>query len=400
MNSLSRRTLATILFGLIVFGIGQTVLFAMLGPVARDIGLDVVDVGLVVTVSALVVVVVSPFWGRAADRWGRTRTLTLGLAGYAVTTALFAYVLHLGLIGEISVYVVFGLMLASRVLYALVAAAIQPSASAIVAAATDEAGRASGMALVGAGFVFGTILGPVIGAGLVGWGLLTPLFATAGLAGLAAIATLVWVESPVGSETKAAKAAVKPSDPRLWPTLLLAALAFVTIAMTQQTLSFYVQDLLGLDSAAATRHVGFALAGFALAALAGQILIVRQLSPTPRTMLRLGAAGLLTGFVALASAQNLALIVAGCVALGVGYGVIMPGLQTTASLAVGQAEQGAAAGLVSAAMALGFVVGPILGTSLYYVEPRLPFLTAVGLSIGLLAAVASDRLAPVARRIG
>ncbi len=170
--------------------------------------------------------------------------------------------------------------------------------------------------------------------------------------------------------------------------------------LTQQTLSFYVQDLLSLDSAAATRHVGFALAGFALAALASQILIVRQLSPTPRTMLRLGAAGLLTGFVALALAQNLALIVAGCIALGVGYGVIMPGLQTTASLAVGQAEQGAAAGLVSAAMALGFVVGPILGTSLYYVEPRLPFLMAVGLSIRLLAAVASDRLAPVARRIG
>ncbi|WP_162241487.1 MFS transporter [Methylobacterium sp. Leaf86] len=161
-----------------------------------------------------------------------------------------------------------------------------------------------------------------------------------------------------------------------------------------------IWGLLSLDSAAATRHVGFALAGFALAALASQILIVRQLSPTPRTMLRLGAAGLLTGFVALALAQNLALIVAGCTALGVGYGVIMPGLQTTASLAVGQAEQGAAAGLVSAAMALGFVVGPILGTSLYYVEPRLPFLMAVGLSIGLLAAVASDRLAPVARRIG
>lgn len=170
--------------------------------------------------------------------------------------------------------------------------------------------------------------------------------------------------------------------------------------LTQQTLSFYVQDLLSLDSAAATRQVGFALAGFALAALASQILIVRQLSPTPRTMLRLGAAGLLTGFVALALAQNLALIVAGCIALGVGYGVIMPGLQTTASLAVGQAEQGAAAGLVSVAMALGFVVGPILGTSLYYVEPRLPYLMAAGLSIGLLAAVASDRLAPVARRIG
>ncbi|MGX5775914.1 MFS transporter [Methylorubrum zatmanii] len=390
MKTLPRKTMAALLFGLIVFGIGQTVLFAMLGPVARDIGLDVVDVGLIVTVSALVVVLVSPAWGRVADRWGRTRTLTLGLGGYAVTTLLFAWVLHLGLEGEISPYWSFGLLLGSRVLYALVAAAIQPSASAIVASGTDAANRSSGMALVGMGFVLGTILGPLVGAAFIGWSLLAPLFVTVALAVLAAFAAAFLVEEPTWERADDG-VALKASDPRLRSTLLLAALAFVTIAITQQTLSFFVQDLLGLDAAAATRKVGLALAAFALAALATQILLVRRYTPSPRTLLQGGAALLLAGFVALSLAGHLAVVVGGCLALGVGYGLAMPGFQSSASLAVGPAEQGAAAGLVSAAMALGFVIGPILGTSLYYAEHRLPFIAAAALCLGLLGAVTAMR---------
>ena len=90
-------------------------------------------------------------------------------------------------------------------------------------------------------------------------------------------------------------------------------------------------------------------------------------------------------------AGHLAVVVGGCLALGVGYGLAMPGFQSSASLAVGPAEQGAAAGLVSAAMALGFVIGPILGTSLYYAEPRLPFIAAAALCLGLLGAVTATR---------
>lgn len=390
MKTLSRKTLAALLFGLIVFGIGQTVLFAMLGPLARDIGLDVVDVGLIVTVAALVAVLASPAWGRVADRWGRTRTLTIGLGGYAVTTLLFAWVLQLGLAGEIPPNWTFGLLLASRILFALVAAAIQPSASAIVASGTDSANRASGMALVGMGFVLGTILGPVVGAAFVGWSLLAPLFVTVGLAILAALGAAFLVVEPAWQRSDD-KVALKPNDPRLWPTLLLASLAFVTIAITQQTLSFFVQDLLGLDAAAATRKVGFALAAFALAALVTQIMLVRRPALAPRNMLQIGAALLMAGFLTLSLAGNLTVVIGGCLALGIGYGLVMPGFQSSASLAVGPAEQGAAAGLVSAAMALGFVVGPLLGTSLYHAEPRLPFIVAATLCLGLLCAITMMR---------
>jgi MFS family permease len=384
MTTLSRGTLSAVLFGLVVFGLGQTILFALLGPLARDIGLDVIEIGIVVTISALVVVVVSPAWGRISDRWGRRRTLAFGLAGYAVTTLLFVAVLHLGLSGVTSPLTTFALMVASRILYALIAAAIQPSAAALVADGTSPDQRASGMALVGAGFMLGTILGPLLGAALVGWGLLTPLLVTTGLALVSAAAALLLIDAPSAAPRDATTTKIKPTDPRLGAILCLAVIAFITIAITQQTLSFYVQDLLKLDAVETTRRVGIALAGFAVAALLTQASLVRRYSFSPSVLLRAGSLLLSAGFVALTFATGLTVVVAACVLLGVGYGLVMPGFQTAASLAVDPAEQGAAQGLISAAMALGFVVGPILGTSLYKIAPPVPYAASALLCLGLL----------------
>ncbi|MPZ36359.1 MAG: MFS transporter [Rhodospirillales bacterium] len=382
MTALSRGTLSALLLSLIVFGLGQTILFALLGPLARDIGLDVIQIGVVVTISALVVVVASPVWGRISDRWGRRATLALGLAGYAATTLLFVFVLHLGLTGATVPLTTFVLMVASRILYALVAAAIQPSAAALVADGTSLDQRASGMALVGAGFMLGTILGPLLGAVLVGWGLLTPLLVTTGLALAAAVAAFLLVDAP-SPGIREATAKLKPTDPRLAAILCLAAIAFITIAITQQTLSFYVQDLLNLDTVETTRRVGAALAGFAIAALLTQASLVRRFSLSPPVLLRTGSLLLSVGFVALTFANGLTVVVAACVLLGVGYGLVMPGFQTAASLAVDPTEQGAAAGLISAAMALGFVAGPILGTSLYKIAPPIPYAASAALCLGL-----------------
>jgi MFS transporter, DHA1 family, tetracycline resistance protein len=61
----------------------------------------------------------------------------------------------------------------------------------------------------------------------------------------------------------------------------------------------------------------------------------------------------------------------GCCGLGVG--LCYPGCVSAASLSVGTEEQGSLAGLTTALPALGSIVGPVLGTGLYEIAPRLAY---------------------------
>ena len=69
--------------------------------------------------------------------------------------------------------------------------------------------------------------------------------------------------------------------------------------------------------------------------------------------------------------------------LGWGWGGCA-GFFAGASLAVGPEEQGAVGGLISACPAAGFVLGPLIGTSLYQFNSTLPYLGAVLLMIPLI----------------
>ena len=76
----SKVATAIIMPALIAFSMGQTVLFAVLGPVARDIGLSELQVGSIISATAVVFVFASPVWGHISDRWGRKKVMVFGLA--------------------------------------------------------------------------------------------------------------------------------------------------------------------------------------------------------------------------------------------------------------------------------------------------------------------------------
>lgn len=75
-------------------------------------------------------------------------------------------------------------------------------------------------------------------------------------------------------------------------------------------------------------------------------------------------------------AGNIPLLVVAMGVIGLGLGLVAPGFTAGASLAVGPDEQGAVGGLISACPAGGFVLGPLVGTSLYQLQPILPYLVA------------------------
>jgi MFS family permease len=248
-----RRTRGLLVAGLMLFAMGQTIPFAVMGPVARAIGLAEWQVGVVIAASALTVMLVSPAWGRLSDRWGRKRVIVIGLLAYGLSTTLFAAVLWGGMAGLAGVMATFAMLVATRVLYALGSAGIQPSAVALMADLTSGRDRSAGMALVGAAFGVGTVLGPAVAAGLVGFGVLTPLIAVAAAAIVVAMMAKFQMVDAQRQKAEAMKESAPVRLPEGLPILLAVTfLAYVAVATLQQTAAFFIQNFTGTGAAAET----------------------------------------------------------------------------------------------------------------------------------------------------
>ncbi len=372
-------TKAILFVGLMVFAMGQTILFALAGPVARDIGLAEWQIGAIVSAAAIMFVLVSPVWGRLSDRWGRRTVISGGLFAYGVTTLMFAAVLYAGLQGWVGAALAFAGLLGARLLYALLSGGIQPASMALMADVTSARDRSAGLALIGAGFGLGAVLGPALAAMLVRFGVLTPLFTVAALSAVMAVLTRVWIREPVRHVASGQGGLDARIDLRaLAPALALAFGAYVAISTLQQTTAFYIQDFTGSDAARAAQLSGYAFMALAAATLLVQGAVVQAFKPTPSRMLGIGLPLSALGVAVYLAAPNLIWVIAGFAVMGAGFGLVQPGINAFASLQVDAGRQGGVAGYAQAAAAGGFVVGPLAGTLLYGLTPRAPLMLALG----------------------
>jgi len=353
--------------------LGLSILFPILGPLGRELGLSEVQVGLFSTAYALMQFLLSPYWGRRSER-GRKPILLLGILGFALSFFLFGLFAFLGQKGLLSPSLLFPLLLLTRLLGGAFSSATLPTAQAYVADVTGRENRTAGMALLGAAFGLAVILGPALGAGLAAlFGLLAPVFFSAGLALLNALFVhLVLPESRTGAPREVRR--LSPLDPRVFPLLLLGFTLNLSGVALEQTVAFYFQDRLGLSGVATAKAVGTALVLYGLVAVFIQGFLVRRLSWPPRTLLLLGIPLGILGFLTLVLAQSFFALTLALALQGAGVALAGPGVTAALSLAVGEGEQGLVAGLNSSAQALGRMLGPLLGTGLYRLAPEAPYL--------------------------
>lgn len=383
--SAPRRGLLVMGLALSCFSMGQTVLFAVLPPAGRAMGLEPFQIGLVFTVSALVVSLSSPLWGRASDRLGRKRVFVLGMVGYGAFTLVFAVALQLGLAGWYTGWTAFAVLAGTRVLFGLTGGAPHPASTAYTADVTTPEERTRYLALMGAMFGLGSLTGPALGTLLAPFGVLVPLYTAAGLA-LVATAAAAWlVPAPARRARPAAGPRLRLTDPRVLPLFLAALLNFVAVGAFQQTTAFYVQDRLGLDDVATVQYAGVVFAVMAGATLFAQLVLVQRLRPPPLLMALVGLPAAACGFLLLGVAGGLAALVVTYGLVGLGFGLTQPALMAMVSLQVAPEEQGAAAGWISMAPPMGWVIGPALGAALYQWQPVAPALMDAGLATGALA---------------
>ncbi|WP_243029984.1 MFS transporter [Thermus altitudinis] len=363
--------------------LGLSILFPILGPLGRELGLSEVQVGLFSTGYALMQFLLSPLWGRLSER-GRKPILLLGILGFGISFLLFGLVALLGQKGFFSPGLLFLLLLLTRLLGGAFSSATLPTAQAYVADVTGRENRTAGMALLGAAFGLAVILGPALGAGLAAFfGLLAPVFFSAGIALLNALfVALVLPESrPQGSIPPDR---LSPWEGHIFPLLLLGFTLNLSSVALEQTIAFYFQDRLGLSGVETARSVGLALVLYGLVAVFIQGFLVRRFSWPPRTLLLTGVPLGVLGFLLLVAAHTFPLLALGLALQGAGAALAGPGVTAALSLAVGEGEQGLVAGLNSSAQALGRMLGPILGTGLYRLAPEAPYLLGAGLLLMVL----------------
>lgn len=374
-------------------GMGQTVVFAIVPMLGREMHLDELVFRLpllgiqfqprelaITSLSAMAAVIfffAAPFWGRLSDRLGRKPVILMGLLGYAVGSTVFNLASYVGLSGLLGGAALYFLLVVSRAFHALVMSGTHPGASAYMADTTSPSERTKGMGRLQAANQLGVMIGPVL-AWFVHFSFLAPLFVQAILALCAAV--LVWrflpALPPPPQETGERRRRMSYFDPRYRLFILIGFTVFSLVAMVQQTLGFYFQDTLGVDSVRAAQLFSVAMVVSSATMLMTQFLLVQRVRAKPITLLVSGMPFSFLAYLMLANATQLSHLMLAMSMIGLGMGLTGPAFTASASLVVEPREQGELAGMLGSIIGLGFVFGPLLGGALYSVSSHYPYWAA------------------------
>jgi MFS family permease len=381
---------------------GFTGLQSVLPAIGRQIGIPDSLVAAIFGLSAAVVLVSSPFWGRQADLRGRKPIILVGIAGFIASMLGCAAVVSIGTHRLAPPLVVFFLFLFARGLNGAVGAAAQPATQAFVADHTGREARTQAIATLAGAAGFGTIFGPLITPLLAqSWlGLAGPLYAFT-LAG-AAMLLLAWRMLPDDAPDKAARASAAPPPAvglrTVWGysvvrrLLVFGALANVFGVAITQTMGFAVIDRVGLSPMRALPYITTAMLVGSATTVLGQWGLIRLFRMQPQALLRWGAALACLGSVAIVAAPGYPAMVAGYGLFCLGLSFARPGVSAAASLAVEAHAQAGTAGAVGAIMGAAPLFSPFF-LLLYGLTHAGPFVLTAAVLAGLFAyAVLSPRL--------
>ena len=402
---LPNERMALLFMVMLVSAAGNTAMQSVMPSIGTRLGIADVWVSLAYSWSALLWVVMAPYWARRSDRRGRKAMMALGIAGFVTSFALCAVILRIGLSGWMSGTLTMVLFALARSFYGMFGSAAPPAVQAYVASRTGRADRTKALSLVASSFGLGTVVGPALAPLMIlpGLGVVGPfaIFAALGLIVLVLVRTRlpnddprfsgrgevmsapfsassnprIVDETPDGSPDELPEAEpvhkgvdrVRWTDKRLRKWLVAGVVGGHSQAMLLGVIGFLLMDRLGLrgDPDAAAGPIGLVLMAGAFATLLAQWGLIPMLGLGPRTTTIWGMALGALGIVPVAMGTNLHSIAVGFAVASLGFGMFRPGFTSGASLAVSRAEQGQAAGIITSINGAAYVAAPAIGVWLY-----------------------------------
>lgn len=398
---------------MLVAAAGNTALQSVMPAIGREIGISDLWVTVSYTWSAMLWVILAPYWARKSDRHGRKNLTLVGVGGFIASMTLCGLVLWAGLEGMLAGGLTFGAFAICRALYGSLGCATPSATQAYVASKTRRSARVEALSSLSSSFSLGTIVGPALAPLFVLplVGLAGPLFAFAAIAILVFVAILVGLpddtrprhgrraghgaamsypslaSTPTGASVIAATAPkvkrLKWNDSRIRGWIVAGVVSGHAQAATLACLGFFVIDRLHLAPHGSEQSIAIVMMAGAAATLAAQWGLIPRLHLSPRSLILWGSLIAALGLTVTMLADDLYGLVLGFAVASLGFGFTRPGFTGGASLAVPLGEQGGVAGVVTAANGSSFVFAPAIGILLYGIDPHWPFALGAALLVGL-----------------
>ena len=378
------KILSGLMLIILFVSMGQSVYWQTMPIIGREFNFSEIEINTLVSISAAMFIVFTPFWGRLSDRIGRKAVLLIGLSGYVLSNLIFLYSASLGLIGYVTGFSLLMILLMARIVNSAIGAASRPASGAYVADVTSEEDRSSGMGKFGAANNIGTILGPVLVGSLVGlnifginipqFGLLTPLIVMSILMAMAAVFVYIFLPSGDSVSEAETNGSGIVFDRNLKLLLAIGVIIFTAFALVQSITAFYIQDRFAYNLDETAKTTALLLGTMAFMAIISQLTIVQKYKGSPLNLIKFSLPLFILSCLFIIFSPNFLFLYAGMAFMGLGMGLASPGYTSAASLNADKDKQGAAVGLAMVAPGIGFALGPLFSGFLYSSSMNLPFI--------------------------
>jgi MFS family permease len=348
----SSTTLQTVLACSLIGVMGVPLISPILPELRTVFGISDTQAGLIITAYTLPGVFLTPFVGLLSDHFGRRPVVLpllflFGLAGAAIGLAP-----------------AFEVVLLLRLLQGVGASGLMVLAITLIGDFYDGARRHAVVGVNGSAIGIGAATYPLIGGALasVGWNVPFAFFGVSLVVGVGALFTLTEpsIDEPPSFRAYAgrlASAVFVPQALGLWVAAFFTFFLFYGGVLT--TLSLLLSDVYGL--AAGRIGLLFSMVSLANATMASQYGRVSQFLPA-RQLVALGFVGFGVSLLGVWAAASPVAIGAMLVCFGLGFGVVMPSLDTTTAGLVSGQLRASMLGVLKSMLWLGQTVGPVVFT--------------------------------------
>ena len=376
-------------FGLFSVGLGQSFVFVIVPPLARDLGMTEIQTSLVFAFSAIAWALTSASWGRASDRYGRRNIAMLGLIGYAASLVTMITPLFLVEKNILDVVFLFPLLIFGRLLNGLLGSATRPAAFAYVADNSSRDKRTVKFARLESSFLLGTVAGPLIGGFLILITKETPFYVFSFMALIASIGIYFNIDN-----TSSHKKTIEPSEKiswlskSIWPFLALASIASLTQASLLQSIGFFIFDTFSyLDDLPIIVSMSFAL--LSISTIVSQYLFTDAFPISNFKLLIYGSFLIMFSYIAMGYFSKISIYFLSITINGLGAGMLRPALSSALSLSQTPENQGSAAGYLGSVYPIGHMLTPIIAMPIYAINPSFLYYFSSILCISLIIFIIS-----------
>ncbi len=389
-NKSNHLALYILMFNMFIAMSGIGLIIPIMPEYLGTFGVAGQALGFLIAVFSLAQFIFSPLAGDLSDKHGRKRLIIVGLVIFGLAQLAFGLSTHLWML-----YV-------ARFVAGLGSAFLIPPMMAFVADITTVEERGRGMGLLGASMSLGFMIGPAIGGFLSNISLEFPFYFATGMALTAAVISFFILPNPAPHPVSGSAAQLKREGlikqlkrSATTPYFVMFIVMFVFsfgLANFQSTISLYVDHKYGYTPSQIA--VIITVGGFV--GVIAQTFIINPLFKRFGEMrvilvnLVIAAIGMI--WILFINTFTMILVVA--MVFFTATALLRPAVNTLVSKLAGK-EQGFAAGMITAYMSLGNMVGPALAGTLFDINISYPYIigTVLLLTCFTIALIWSKRKA-------